>query len=289
MALPTALGQQHKATSPRQRTLGARLKMQNAENMTNKTEIFNEIDDLIKKVDNYRNEPLFSKEKTNREKKTVSPLLDDNLILRNLSHLIAYSQNANSKLVEKLLMSGDFDKVFGNFNIDYVAKLNPCDVADEHWAKIKGIRQQTKIFHIVTLARKIKQSGSFATILNEINIPKTIKTENDIKNFWIGFNVLLSELKSKKIPFFQSTTSLLHFLLDIGYDCVKPDLVVMKVAKKLKIVDEETGDKNFRQTVKFVQEYSIDRKVRPSVIDLYFLIDEGQMGARKFVRKEFYE
>jgi hypothetical protein len=77
--------------------------------------------------------------------------------------------------------------------------------------------------------------------------------------------------------------------LAVGYDCVKPDLVVMKVAKKLNIVDNETGDKNLRKTVRFIQEYSVDRKIRPSIIDLYFLIDEGQMGAKKFVRQDFYD
>jgi hypothetical protein len=100
---------------------------------------------------------------------------------------------------------------------------------------------------------------------------------------------LLVTLKNNKIPFFQSTTSLLHFLLDIGYDCVKPDLVVMKVAKKLNIVDSETGDRNFRKTVRLIQEYSVDRKIRPSIVDFYFLIDEGQMSAKKFVKPEFYK
>lgn len=96
-------------------------------------------------------------------------------------------------------------------------------------------------------------------------------------------------MKNNKIPFFQSTTSLLHFLLDIGYDCMKPDLVVIKVAKKLNIVDNETGDKNFRKTVRFIQEYSVDRQIRPSIVDFYFLINEGQMGAKKFVNPDFYK
>ena len=257
--------------------------------MTEKAKIFNNIDKLIQKVDRFKCEPLFSHEKSKRQNKLVSPLLDDNEILRTLSHLIAYSQNSNSEIVERLLNSGKYDKAFENFDIEKVIKLNPCDIADNHWEYIKGIRQQAKLFHIVSLARKIKQIGSFATILSEMNIPKTIKSENDIKDFWIGFDKLLATLKDNKIPFFQSTASLLHFLLDIGYDCVKPDLVVMKVAKKLEIVDNETGDKNFRQTVRIIQEYSVDRQIRPSIIDFYFLIDEGQMGARKFVTKEFYE
>lgn len=63
----------------------------------------------------------------------------------------------------------------------------------------------------------------------------------------------------------------------------------MKVAQKLNIVDNETGDKNFRKTVRFIQEYSVERKIRPSIVDFYFLIDEGQMGAKKFVNSDFYK
>ena len=257
--------------------------------MTEKTKIFNNIDKLIQRVDCFKCEPLFSHEKSKRQNKLVSPLLDDNEILRTLAHLIAYSQNSNSEIVERLLESGKYDTAFENFDVDKVITLNPCDISDNHWESIKGIRQQAKLFHIVSLARKIKQIGSFATILNETNIPRSINSESNIEDFWAGFDNLLNTLKDNKIPFFQSTTSLLHFLLDVGYDCVKPDLVVMKVAKKLEIVDNETGDKNFRQTVRTIQEYAIDRQIRPAIIDFYFLIDEGQMGARKFVTKEFYE
>lgn len=62
----------------------------------------------------------------------------------------------------------------------------------------------------------------------------------------------------------------------------------MKVSKKLQIVELETGDRNFRKAVKAIQEYCIDRKIRPSIVYFYFLIDEGRMGARKFVTKAFY-
>ena len=256
--------------------------------MTETGEIFTKIDKIIETVDQFKTEPLFSDEKNKRQNKIVSKIPNDNEILKTLSYLIAYSQNSNSEIVEQVLKSGKFDTAFNDFKIEEVIKLNPCDIADNHWNSIKGIRQQAKLFHIVSLARKIKNIGSFADILNQTNIPKSIKTQNDIDDFWNGFDQLLNTLKNNKIPFFQSTTSLLHFLLDIGYDCVKPDLVVMKVAKKLNIVDNETGDKNFRRTVKFIQEYSVDRQIRPSIVDFYFLIDEGQMGAKKFVKPEFY-
>jgi hypothetical protein len=63
----------------------------------------------------------------------------------------------------------------------------------------------------------------------------------------------------------------------------------MKVSKKIGIVEEESGDKNLIETVRTIQEYSVNRKIRPSIVDYYFLIDEGQMGIKRFVEKEFYE
>jgi 3-methyladenine DNA glycosylase Tag len=257
--------------------------------MSKTEKIFVKIDEIIKAIDLCRIEPLFSEEKNKRQNKIVSVIPNDNEILKTLSHLIAYSQNSNSEIVEQVLKSGKFDNAFKGFNIEEVVQLNPCDIADEHWNAIKGIRQQAKLFHIISLSRKIKKIGSFSNILNQTNIPEKINSERDIEKFWIGFDQLLATLKDNKIPFFQSTTSLLHFLLEIGYDCVKPDLVVMKVAKKLNIVENETGDKNFRKTVRFIQEYSIDRKIKPSVVDFYFLINGGQMGAKKYVTTEFYK
>jgi hypothetical protein len=251
-------------------------------------QLYLNIDNIIKRIDRFRNEPLFSQEKDRRINKDVSDFLDDNTILRSFAYLIAYSQNANSELVEQLINQGSLDKAFENFNIAEVTNLNPCDIADRHWSSIKGIRQQAKLFHIVSLARKIKKFGSFAKLLNETGIPKQIRTEQDIKNFWIGFNNLQAKLKKNKIQFFQSTTSLLHFLLDTGYDCIKPDLVVMKVARKLEIVDSENSDKNLRKVVEVIQLYSINRNIKPSVVDFYFLIDEGQRGAKKFVKTEYY-
>ena len=254
----------------------------------NKEMKFREIDNIIETIDRFRNEPLFSQEKVGRQNKIASLLLDDKEILRIFSHLIAYSQNANSKIVDEVLESGKFDEAFENFEIDKVVNLNPCDIADTHWSSIKGIRQQTKLFHIVSLARRMKSIGTLTDILNQANIPTSIRSEEDIDKFWIGFNKLLQSMESHKIPFFRSTTSLLHFLLHIGYDCVKPDLVVMRVAKKLEIVEKETGNKNLTKAVRFVQEYSLDRNIKPSIVDLYFLIDEGQMGAKKYVKPEFY-
>ena len=251
--------------------------------MRDVADIFADIDKIIETIDKYRQEPIFSDELKRRQNNTVSESLTDNEILKTFTNLIAYSQNAKSDVVEKIIRSGIFNKVFSGFDINKVSQMNPCDLADEYWTKISGIRQQAKLFHIVSLARKIKRIGSFSRILTEIEIPKQINSTDDIDKFWVGFQKLLKTLKTNKIPFFSSTTSLLHFLLDTGYDCVKPDLVVMKVSKKLGIVASDKGNKNLIKTVKTIQQYSVQTKRRPAIIDFYFLIDEGQLGAKKYV------
>jgi hypothetical protein len=66
------------------------------------------------------------------------------------------------------------------------------------------------------------------------------------------------------------------------YDCIKPDSAVMKVSKNLGIVNKESGDINFTKTVRTIQEYSIERNLRPAVLDLYFLIEGRQTDANKY-------
>lgn len=249
---------------------------------------FIEFDNIINKVDQYKIEPIFSEEKYKRQDRVPDDYINDRDILELCSNLIAFSQNSNSNLVDKLLKTGNFYKAFHGFEIDEVVKMNPCDVVEQKWDTIKAIRQQGKIFHIIMLARKIKNIGNLSDIFNNNKIPKKIESISDIDDFWIGFDELQNILKKNKIPFFQSTTSLLHFLLESGYDCVKPDLVVMKVGKKLNIVDDVTTDDSLRKVVRAIQEYSLDRGLRPSVVDFYFLIDEGQKWAKNFVSNDFY-
>jgi hypothetical protein len=252
-------------------------------------ETYQKIDQLIERIDKYRIEPDFTAQLKLRNDKKVPNDLTENEIIEIFTTLIAYSQNANSRLVEQIIETGIFSEIFADFDIKKIVKMNPCDLADNYWNRIGGIRQQAKLFHIVSLARKINRIGSFSKLLTETEIPKEIKNKNDIDRFWTGFQKLKIIMEENKIPFFRSTTSLLHFLLHIGYDCIKPDLVVMKVAKKIGIVEKETGEKNLIKTVQIIQEYAVHRNIRPSIVDYYFLIDEGQLGIKKFVKKEFYE
>ncbi len=252
-------------------------------------EIYDSIDKIIIRIDQFKNKETFQPEYDLRNNKEATTDLTNQKLFEIFVHLIAFSQSSKSNLVEKIIDSGIFKEIFANFEIDKVAKMNPCDLADKYWTKILGIRQQAKLFHLVTLARKMKSIGDFSALLADTGIPKKIKNSDDITLFWTGFKKLQKIMEMNKVPFFRSTTSLLHLLMHLGYDCIKPDLVVMKVAKKIGIVERETGNKNLIQTVRIVQEYSIIKKIRPPIVDLYFLIDEAQLGAMKFVDSSFYE
>ncbi len=71
--------------------------------MKDSTDIFNGIDKIIETIDKHRQEPLFSAELERRNKNIVSESLAENKILETFTNLIAYSQNANSDLVEKII------------------------------------------------------------------------------------------------------------------------------------------------------------------------------------------
>lgn len=58
-----------------------------------------------------------------KTKHFLSLKVNENEILKKLSYLIAYSQNANSEIVEQVLKSDNFDPGFLNFNINEMVKL----------------------------------------------------------------------------------------------------------------------------------------------------------------------
>lgn len=253
--------------------------------------IFTLIDSIIEQTNSKKKEPEFSNVIKKRRKRKPTTLEDDE-VLRWFAKLIAFSQNAKSDLVGNILDHGVFDDVFDNFKVQRVAQLDPETLKTRHWEKIKVIRFKKKINSIVGCAKSLKsiesKYGSFFSLLQKCGIPPDLGSEDDIKKFWEGFKHLKEELKKENTPFFKSTTSLLHFLLSIGYDCVKPDLVVMKVARKIGIVSSEKGEQNLVRTVKVIQQYSVSRKLKPSVVDFYFLIYGGQRWAKQFVKEPLF-
>jgi len=250
------------------------------------------IDLVRREVDAARKEPDFSAMLKKREVRTATALHNDRDVLRVFAHLIAYSQNAKAGSVTNMLDSKVFDTAFSDFEVDHVCILNPFSIEAKYWDNIKVIRFKKKIRGIIGCAKSLSsietKYGSFIKLLTQIDIPPILKSSSDIDIFWYRFDNLLHILREEKMPFFSHTTSLLHFLLSTGYDCIKPDIIVMRVAKQGNIVPSEVGDKNRREVVKQIQFYSIDRKIRPSVVDLYFLIYGGQTGVNNLVHPWFY-
>lgn len=89
------------------------------------------------------------------------------------------------------------------------------------------------------------------------------------------------------MPFFRSTTSLLQLLLDLDYDSVKPDLIVMRLARRIGMTDRELGDRHLRKVAREVQLYAVNRGVRAQAVDLEMLAFGGQTGSRTLLNKRF--
>ncbi len=260
-----------------------------------KTELnqtFEYIDLIRRKVDAARKEPEFSQRLSERAQRTSALLQSDDDVLRVFARLIAYSQNAKANLVSGMFSKNIFGTAFRNFDVEQVRVLKPADVETMYWNAISAIRFKRKIRAIISSAESLSsiqaKYGSFTELLERTGIPPILRSAADVERFWEGFNNLLLVLKKEKMPFFRRTTSLLHFLLSVGYDCIKPDIVVMRVAKKGKMVPSETGDENRRKVVRDIQLYSVDRQIRPNVVDLYFLIYGGQTGVTQLVHSWFY-
>ena len=115
-----------------------------------------------------------------------------------------------------------------------------------------------------------------------------LQPKETLEQDMLEFEKLKTKLERENMPFFKQPTSLLHFLLNIGYDCIKPDLVVMKVAKDLGIASLGS-EKEKLKVVRFLQQYSISRKIKTSIVDFYLLVYGGQLWARQFVHKTFYD
>ena len=248
----------------------------------------NKIDKIITKVDAKAINPAFSKEIMDRKRRRVPDRITEKKLLETFVRLIAFSGLTPSNKVKELLETHLFDKIFHGYDVKRVARLNPCDIVDQYWEDICCIRYQSKIFQVVMFARRIDRIGSLARLMIQADMPVRIRSMKDIEKFWEAFERLQADLKELKVSYLKETTTLLHFLLETGYDCVKPDLIVMRVAEKLHMIGSGKMDEKLKQTVRSIQEYAVLRQIRPSLVDLYFLIDEGQKDARMLVNSTYY-
>ncbi len=255
--------------------------------------IFDKLDAIRSKVDASTIEPIFSDEvdtRNSRYENTVET--EKNNLLRVMAALIAFSNNAPSDAVGYMVENGVFERVFCSFDLDKVANLNPDEIITTDWNNIKSIRFKKKVDAIVRCAKLLIKSGkekaTIESLYKNYNLPKDIVNEGDIVKFWEQFDMILANFNKLDMPYFKNDTTLLHLLLHLGFPCIKPDLIVMKVAASIGIVNGRDNHNTYRPdekklVVRTIQRYCLQNSIKPAVMDLYILIYGGQKYAFRYV------
>jgi len=235
--------------------------------------------------------PGWFKEIAYRSGRSVRPIPSDLEIMRCMCSAIAYSQGARASLIGELIKAPVFKAAFADFVPAALAMRNPDAILKKYWPRLGHFRFKGKIRQIVQCAQTLngitRDHGSFARYLQSFQIPQRIRTAKHLDQFWRQFDALQRDLMRREMPFFRSTTSLLQLLLDLDFDSVKPDLIVMRLARRIGIVERETGDRAFRKCVRFLQEYSIQKSCRAAELDWVLLAFGGQSGAGRSLTQNF--
>lgn len=235
--------------------------------------------------------PEWQAEWRDRTRRTPRRLPDNRGMMRHFAVAIAYSQGARSSEIRKLVRSSVFARAFLHFDPVELGRKRPETILRHFWHRLGHMRYRGKVARIVGCARVLNQIsgeyGSFATYLRSYRIPRRLKTVNDIEHFWGRFDRIQADLRKRDMPFFRSTTSLLQLLLDLDYDSVKPDLIVMRLARRIGMVERETGDRQLRSVARQVQEFAVARGLRAQAIDLELLAFGGQTGSRQLLETHF--
>lgn len=270
--------------------------------MAQNEQLFRRIDLMIEKIHQYAVEPLFSENVLQRSNTEPNFAWSDDYILKEMIELIAFSQQVRSELIRELFESGVFNRVFSSYSPSYVANLDHEELRKLYWdnpsrprERLSYLRFPSKLEKMVTCAKRVidiaSRHGSFMRFLELQRFPLRIRSNHDADVFWEAFDKTLNYFKRVNMPFFNNFTSLCHLLQVLGYDCAKPDSVVMGTASRLTIVratGKHYSDHEKHKVIRTMQLYSAHKGIRTPVVDLYFLIDGGQTETRKKVRPDYY-
>lgn len=261
--------------------------------------LFPQIDRMIEEINLHINDK-FTTAAEERLLRIPQIPADDNALLRKMAHIIAFSGTRSNRVEEITNQDGAYDRVFRGFRVNEVAQMSQNEIKQRYWDSIAPIRFPAKIGRIITIAQIMKRlarpTEPFLRLFT--NIPKTVDTEEDIVLFWKGFDHLQNKFQQNHIPHFRGTTTILHFLLDMGYFCVKPDLIIMNVSEKLfpDILKQcRNQDEKLKTAVRIIQYYSLARReypalfpLTPAVLDLYFLVAGGHSSHRDTVNETYF-
>ncbi len=249
-------------------------------------QLYEKIDEIFMKVNACRKEPEFGDEVNSRNDKFPNKNMSQNELFEKMATLICFSQNAKAGAVEKMINRSEFREIFQNFDIISVANTDSNSIISESWELLKPIRFKGKISSIVKCA-VLLSSDKFNLSAMLKNIPVKIQTHDDIKVFWKNFYIMREKLKEIKMPFYSNTTSLLHLLLYLGYDCIKPDTIVMNVAIDSLHIVTGRRDNDLIKVVTLIQGYALYKRIRPTIVDFYLLVYGGQTWAKNFITCSF--
>lgn len=259
---------------------------------------FDSIDALIKRIHQLQS-PELSIEIERRLQRAPTMELGDRQLLKLCIELIAFSQQSRAAAVEDLIATGVLEQAFRGFDIEQASELDHEKIYSEYWSRMGALRFPTKLRSMIECSRCFgrirKNYPSFIEFLKSQEIPVKIQSQEDISQFWHRFDSLKNELTRADMPFFCQQTSLCHLLMMLGYDCAKPDSMVMAAAADLGIEpallarSQNYSDSARRRVVKTMQEYCVDRKIRMPVLDLYFLICGRQSSVIHLVQSSFYQ
>lgn len=248
---------------------------------------FEVLDKIIESARSVAREPGFSEEVARRRDAVPATIESESDLLRKCATLIAYSQNARSDLVSNMIETGAFEAAFADFEISRVVSLEPAEVLTAHWERIRCIRFKKKVESIIATAVAISnmKQSDFNAVDYLNGYPRSITTPDEIETFWKSFDSLRAQFRIAGMPYFNQLITLLHLLLDLGFDCLKPDLIVQKTGIATGMLPPEPKERDLRQLVRTIQEYSLSRQTRPGVVDFYLLVYGGQTWAMQFAHK----
>lgn len=261
---------------------------------------FEKFDKIIENINRYaKGHAPFDNEIQDREALRPADIITTDLLFEKLAKVVAYSQQARAVQVKSMLGAQHLSRALAGYCVSEAALLNPLDIVEEHWQNIKEIRKKTKIFHLIQMARELvgtPRGPGMGNFLAVSGLPRQIMVKVDIETFWSVFHVLRTRLDARDFPYIKAQTSLLHLLMELGYDCAKPDSGVLNAALGMGLIesfpDNQTSrryDKACESVIRMIQDYGLDRGMRPAVVDWYMLIEGGQTGALAAVKGTGYK
>lgn len=224
--------------------------------MTNYKDIFEKIENTIRQQSILSEEDFIKQ--FGRFKKFENKKLNDNKIFKILTMIVFYSGFRSSVVEskEEIILGHfpDYQTVSQYSEEDYNIILSDT----------KMIRNRNKIKACIQNAKKFKtivnKYGSFQNYLDSFN------ANDSFENFFI--------LKDKLCNFsFLGETTVYHFLSDLGFNVLKPDRVILRIFKRLGLIENDERLLAIKQGKLFAKETGLPIRY----IDIIF-VKYGQIG-----------